>query len=449
MRNAGLVSRPGASRWVALLGSLALVACGHGPSGPGTGTAKVSFELIPSDVACIVINVVGSDGGTTADGGSTFTKAFQVAPQANSTFSLTGLPLGNDTFSAQAYTASEGCPPVTGLPAAYSSNAAVAFVTTNPPVNVTLYMGGTTGEGVVTIDFPVPPGTVTEFPLPDAGSPFGIASGPDGNLWFAEGTANRIGRIATDGGFAEFSNAGLMSPNGIATGPDGSLWITQATSAQLVRMTTGGVFALFNNGSAEGSDGIAAGTDGEVWTTEPAGNCITRMATNGTDTVFSVPFGSPLDGPRGIAAASDGSLWFTKSGSIGRLTTDGGFSEFPLPTPSGAATGIAAGADGNLWFTEYYGNNIGRILVADGGITEFPLVTPDAGPAAVTAGPDGNVWFTETTGNSIGRITPNGTITEFPIPTPASLPAGIAAGPDGNVWFTEETGNKIGRITTL
>ena len=37
---------------------------------------------------------------------------------------------------------------------------------------------------------------VTEFPVPTAGSsPFGITTGPDGNLWFTENSANQIGRL--------------------------------------------------------------------------------------------------------------------------------------------------------------------------------------------------------------------------------------------------------------
>jgi streptogramin lyase len=39
---------------------------------------------------------------------------------------------------------------------------------------------------------------VTEFSIPTANSsPFGIAAGPDGKLWFAEFGANQIGRITT------------------------------------------------------------------------------------------------------------------------------------------------------------------------------------------------------------------------------------------------------------
>ncbi len=92
------------------------------------------------------------------------------------------------------------------------------------------------------------------------------------------------------------------------------------------------------------------------------------------------------------------------------------------------------------------GNKIGRITTA-GTITEFPVPTPDSRPRGITAGPDGNVWFTELTGNRIGRITPAGVITEFPISIADSQPLRITAGADGNLWFTQRTGNAIGRLT--
>ena len=48
--------------------------------------------------------------------------------------------------------------------------------------------------------------------------------------------------------------------------------------------------------------------------------------------------------------------------------------------------GITAGPDGALWFTEYWGNKIGRITTA-GVITEFPVPTASSNVDDITAGP--------------------------------------------------------------
>jgi virginiamycin B lyase len=63
---------------------------------------------------------------------------------------------------------------------------------------------------------------------PSGASAYGIASGPDGNLWFTEAGGNNIGRITTAGSITEFAipTAG-SGPAGIASGPDGNLWFTE------------------------------------------------------------------------------------------------------------------------------------------------------------------------------------------------------------------------------
>jgi virginiamycin B lyase len=160
----------------------------------------------------------------------------------------------------------------------------------------------------------------------------------------------------------------------------------------------------------------------------------------------------------GITTGTDGALWFTEaydtSGSvgggtlgdaIGRITTSGAATAFPVPTPNAYAQGIAAGPDGALWFTETNADKIGQITVA-GAITEFAVPTAASEPWKITAGPDGAMWFTEHQTNKIGRITTAGAITEFTIPA-GGQPWGITAGPDGALWFTEGFGPVLGRLT--
>jgi virginiamycin B lyase len=63
-----------------------------------------------------------------------------------------------------------------------------------------------------------------------------------------------------------------------------------------------------------------------------------------------------------------------------------------------------AGTDGALWFTEFLGNKVGR-LTTTGTFTEYPVPTANAKPLGITTGPDGNIWFTEVTGHKLGRLT--------------------------------------------
>ena len=317
--------------------------------------------------------------------------------------------------------------------------------------------------------------TITEFPLPSGKNPNQIVAGPDGALWFTASVADVItetttdavvGRMTTDGFFTEFSlPRSSGTPEGIASGPDGNLWFTQSELSTALffligRITTAGVITEFPTTFPTWRPyDITAGPDGNLWFTEAApspANRIGRISTTGTLTEFSLPVDSEvLRGgfPIRITVGRDGNLWYTKYGyKIGRITTSGVITEFPVSKPT---YGITAGADGNIWFTEQtYERStgepasaaIGRIT-PDGVITEFPIPTPSSVPRDITEGPDGNLWFTETAANQIGRITPAGVITEFPLPTPGSYPSGITVGPDGNVWFTDLSGKKIGRLT--
>ena len=206
--------------------------------------------------------------------------------------------------------------------------------------------------------------TITEFPIPTVLSgPEGITAGPDGNLWFTELGADKIGRITTSGSITEFPlpNPGSQ-PVAIASGPDGNLWFTRNFFDPIGRITTAGSITGF-----------------------------------------------PLPGvysPGGITAGPDGNLWFAEgfTDEIGRITPSGSLVEFAIPTALAQPVGIAAGPDGNLWFTENAANMIGRITPA-GVITEFPIPTAGSGPRRIAAGSDGSLWFTESAANQIGRIT--------------------------------------------
>jgi streptogramin lyase len=300
--------------------------------------------------------------------------------------------------------------------------------------------------GVVCMAAPAMSQTVTEFPISASGQPAGIVTGPDGNLWFAEYSGNKIAHT-TLGGIIEFSIPTTRSePFGIVFGPDGNLWFAEGFGNKIGRVTTAGLFAEFQLPTAfSAPEGIAAGPDGALWFSEDNNNKIGRITTAGAITEFTLPSGANA---LCIAAGPDGAMWFTdwNDNKIGRITMAGDITEFPIPTANAHPIGIAAGPDGALWFTESGANKIGRITTA-GAITEFPIPTASSLVSQIWPGPDGALWFTESNTNKIGRITLAGVITEYPIPTASSDPYYITVGPDGAMWFTEFQSSKLGRIT--
>ena len=104
--------------------------------------------------------------------------------------------------------------------------------------------------------------------------------------------------------------------------------------------------------------GITIEPDGALWFTQLNGGQVGHITTAGTITQYGAGNGSA------IVAGPDGALWFTRyssdTGNIGRITTSGSFTGYPVP---GAyfLDGIAVGPDGALWFTDQDVNTIGRI----------------------------------------------------------------------------------------
>ena len=218
--------------------------------------------------------------------------------------------------------------------------------------------------------------------------------------------------------------------------------VLAAPSAAAVRVKE---FVLANPGEPRS---VARAPDGSIWfTSDFTGNKIGRVSTGGIVSEFPLP--RPRSAPDTIVAGPDGNMWFTErdGNRIGRITPQGAITEFPLPTPGSRPRGMTVGPDGALWFTEFGRSRIGRITTG-GAITEFAAgISPGAAPLSITRGPDGALWFTEPAIDRIGRITTAGVVVEHPGPSNLSGPEQIALGADGRMWFTEEDGDRIGRIT--
>src|SRR5689334_4432710 len=69
---------------------------------------------------------------------------------------------------------------------------------------------------------------ITEYPNLRVTSPYGVALGSDGNVWFTATVGNSIGRTTPAGITTEFSLPNPASlPQGIAAGSDGALWFAE------------------------------------------------------------------------------------------------------------------------------------------------------------------------------------------------------------------------------
>jgi len=260
-----------------------------------------------------------------------------------------------------------------------------------------------------------PDGKITEFVVPGANANLlqGITVGADGNLWFTSPSDNTIRRMSPKGEFnGEFkipttvdkSKVGGSSfPRGIATGPDGNVWFAELHGNKIGRITPKGEITEFPVPTPDsGPYAPAFDKAGKVWFCESTANKVARLdpATGKVDE-FPLPTAQCL--PRDMTAGPDGNLWFSENQAdkIGRVTPTGEVTEFPLPKGS-RPVGLATGSDGNIWFSVFGMSKIGR-LTPDGKVKMFDIPTRGAQPFGLAAGPDGNIWFAEQA-NRIGRL---------------------------------------------
>jgi streptogramin lyase len=309
--------------------------------------------------------------------------------------------------------------------------------------------------------------TFKEVALPAGQSgPGDITVGPDGAVWFTV-AAGGIDRIKATDVITPFLSPQIGSVFlGIAS-LNGSLWFA-ADSPPLPQVPTEYIVRQRTIGSATLADTLPADTfnvrqiiaarDGNLWATfeNP-----TAAGVEGYDNTghLRVDVGLPFNyTPQGLAAGTDGNVYVSAFGDLAQpdsavfqISRTGTIvKQFNLPSGSNP-NGIVVGPDGALWIALNGTNSIGR-LTTGGTLTQFPLPTANAVPTEIIKGTDGALWFTEELGNAIGRITTSGSITEYTVPTPNAHPFGITTCPQqcenahGRIWFTEAAANKVAKF---
>ena len=334
-------------------------------------------------------------------------------------------------------------------------------------LSVTALLAGTALVGVAPAAHAAV-GDATYFDLATGANPYGIAAGPDGNLWITETDANNINRMTTAGVMIRYAIPTLASqPKGITAGPDGNLWFVEYAGNKVAKITPQGVITEYAlNTTAAGPQEITVGPDGALWFTMNSVSKIGRITTTGTLSEYSLPTAT---GPYAIASGPSGSnvLYVTAvtSNQILVIKTDGSVQATnTIPTAASSPKGITY-ANGAAWFTENLGNKLGRVVTASATSTTYTLseiALPSSNnydssraPLGIATGPADTVWYvgagnTSTGGSSgsrIGQMSKDGAIVGEYLLTPAGA-ISVTQGPDGNMWVTFGSSNKAGKVIT-
>jgi hypothetical protein len=227
---------------------------------------------------------------------------------------------------------------------------------------------------------------------------FSLIPGPDGNIWFAGGGTDTIGKISPAGEWLASYDAkvGLAfgAPGDLIRGSDGNIWFTLTPAGQIGSITPDGTIQTIDLKDAQGNPiyphELLEGPDGNFYFLTGASSAgescqprtIGKVTRAGQVTLFEAPPEGLFSTCKGLAQlvlGADNAIWFRDISrtSIGRMTTDGSFSEVLLPeisatnlTPKPISTSDAewkplafrllVEPDGRLWVLDIVGN---RVLV--------------------------------------------------------------------------------------
>lgn len=300
----------------------------------------------------------------------------------------------------------------------------------------------------------VPPGVVTEFPIPTASDFPAYITSAAGDLWFTEAAANKIGRITTTGTITEFS-AGTAGPYDIITGPDGRPWFGAQQAQALGRVNSSGGIKLvpIPTVSAHPEQLVSDKPHNSIWFAERLGQKVgVYNLTTKAITEYSAPAPSRL---AGIALDTAGNVWFSDSlnDQVDEMSNTGKLLQrLTLPGSTGPFSVnpwyMTLGKDGDLWVLELTGGPkfkgaIARVNPLTLTITTLVPRGPNPSSVGLATGPNG-IWLPPEGGSQLVRISYSGTFKEWLIPGSGGY--GIVEGPDKNMWFVDYNTNAIAQV---
>ena len=313
-------------------------------------------------------------------------------------------------------------------------------------------------------------------PTPDS-SPADLAFDAQGNLWFTELNANRIGKLdpsqaksLTPEGITEYE---LPRPNSkphyLTIAKNGMIWFTEGANRIGRLNPEDGTFKEYDIPSPHSEPHeIVEAADGSIWFLEFQTNKVGRLdPKTGKITEFPIGPGNPhalVLVENKVWYTQGGMFWvntfFNKLGSLDPLT--GKVEEIIIPPEKSVPHGLTVSKSGTLWLTEMFASKLAKLDLnrKKPKIVEYFLGKRRSPHDLYIDEKRGYVWFTASNPDAIGRLdlskakpgTRKG-VKYYPLPHPDSHPTQITMDKDGNIWFTEmgeyfqgKFNNKIGSL---
>lgn len=313
---------------------------------------------------------------------------------------------------------------------------------------------------------------IQEFVIPsECAEPVGITVDANGNVWFAESAARKIGKFdPTTKKFSEYALPDVkMQEEVMPVAPVWSMRFDEDSNLWFPDVLTNAIWKFYPNTARFEKYNIPSMTefgtsypinfdfnDGKIWFSEIYGKKIgildPSLAQHNTiNGITELPVRVDLETLGPLAFDNDGNIWFTAltypaSGKLMKLDPkQNTLTTYDIPANISSPIGIAPDNDGNLWINDHGTSTFVKFNPETGAmktyVTSLPvretsiggyekcLTQPDGSPLTCAGLPvslpywnaidsKGRIWFNEHQGNSLAVFDPTTeTLIEYFIPT--------------------------------
>ena len=299
-----------------------------------------------------------------------------------------------------------------------------------------------------------PSGKISEWPVPTPKFARDVAVAPDGSIYIAVMSGNRIARFdPVSQTFKEWELPAGSNPHGVMPDREGRIWFTGNGNGTLGLLDpASGKVSLFKTPSGGGGPHtLVRDAAGDIWFTGQSGNYLARFERDGDGKTGKITEYKMPGGPYGLTIDQQGNVWVCRysADKLGKLDPKTGkISELGMGTGSRPRR-IATAPDGTLWVTLYGKGKLVQVdPVANKVLHEYALPAgANAGPYAVTVDAAGKVWVNEIESDSVVRFDPaDGTMRVFNLPSKNVGIRTAVIDAQGRYWYIGSHNGRLGMI---
>jgi virginiamycin B lyase len=311
-------------------------------------------------------------------------------------------------------------------------------------------VAGGSNYGIAPGSHPNPVGRVTEWPVPTPRFARDPAPAPDGSIYIAVMTGNKIARFDPRAqAFKEWDLPPGHRPHGVLVDRKGIVWTTGNGNGTIGRLdpATGRITEFKTPSGGGGPHTLVISDDGStIWFTLQRGNKVASLDT-GTGAIREY---ETSGGPYGITLDKEGKVWFCRMGDskLGRLDPRTGEMRELDTGPRSRPRRMATAPDGMLWVT-LYGN--GRLAKVDPAamkvVKEYELPGGNAGAYAVTVDGGGIIWANEINTDTVVRLDPkSGEMRVVKLPSTNVGIRKMITDASGRLWYMGSHNGRLGVV---